>query len=236
MDVLESMITFWLIPHCRFSAERRTVVCSPVCSSVRVSTLMSISVYGRYVRNPSTYIILLLHMERTYIELCNKGLILIFLENWKKKRNLWKKSEFYKCWKKIIKKILIHVIRRNLRLEFFQVSNLSRRISKFEFQSFIVWRCCPAGILFKRWCACASFWVDGKRKLYGRLLLCIICDNQIMEMFINHSLYWLTIFPHRFSNFFFFLTEMFKSIDSALKSEISLFVPKCCYVTYNAIL
>ena len=38
-----------------------------VCPSVHVSTLLSITLYDLYLRNPSTDLIFLLHMERTYI-------------------------------------------------------------------------------------------------------------------------------------------------------------------------
>ena len=46
------------------------------------------SLYGLYLRKPSTDSISLSHMEKTYIELCNGGLILIFLENWKNGKSL----------------------------------------------------------------------------------------------------------------------------------------------------
>ena len=49
------------------------------------------SLYGLYLHSPLTDSYLLLHMERTYMELCNKGLILIFLKNWKKKREIFEK-------------------------------------------------------------------------------------------------------------------------------------------------
>ena len=64
--------------------------------SHRVSTLLSISLYRLYLRNPSTDLFLLLHMERPYIGAVQRGgggsLLLIFLENWKKKTRKLQKS------------------------------------------------------------------------------------------------------------------------------------------------
>ena len=46
--------------------------------SVRVSILLSISLYGLYLRYPSTDSILLLHVEKPYIEAVQRGLLLFF--------------------------------------------------------------------------------------------------------------------------------------------------------------
>ena len=50
--------------------------------------------YGLYLTNPSLDSILLLHIEKKLLELCNGGLILICLENWKM-RNLINNLIFY---------------------------------------------------------------------------------------------------------------------------------------------
>ena len=59
----------FLVPRHHFSgAEDYSIQsCPSVCPSVRVSTLLSTSLYGLQLRNPSTNLIFLLHMEKTYI-------------------------------------------------------------------------------------------------------------------------------------------------------------------------
>ena len=71
--------------------------CIQSCPSVRESTLSSMSLYGLYLRNPSTDTIRFLHMERRYIRAVQRGDHFDFSQKLKKEKKSLKKMWNFLC-------------------------------------------------------------------------------------------------------------------------------------------